>query len=98
MTLTSLPKPSTAGLEEHDDSEDEDDDERDDGCSDAGGENGSIPGKAEERNVGLSGSKRRIRTPAECPFHREEILQIWSRFVPDFSLLQAQFKFVSKDP
>lgn len=80
MTLTSLPKPSTGGPGEDDDSEDEEDAEQgDDGFGDAAGGYGHRPGKAGGRNGGLPGSRRRTRTPAECPFDREEILQIWSR-------------------
>lgn len=80
MTLASLPKPSTAGLGEVDDSEEEDDDQGDGRIGDAGGGRGSRSGEAGERHGGLPGSRRKTRMLAACPFDREEILQIWLRY------------------
>lgn len=84
MTLTSLPKPFSGGPGNGDDSEEEDDNEHDY----RGG--GSRSEKTLGTISGRPGSWRRNRTPAECPFDREEILQIWSRFDPIALYFQAQ--------
>lgn len=80
MTLASLPKPYTGRLGEDDDSEEEDE-ERDCSTSDGRGGHGRRSEKARGRIGGLPCSRRKARIPAECPFDREEILQIWSRSV-----------------
>lgn len=74
-------------LGDGDDSDEEDDgdsDERDRGTADGGGGGRSRPVEAAGGNGGpRTGGRMKIRMPAECPFDREEILGIWSRYASE---------------
>ena len=91
MTLTSLPKPPMGELGQDDAPENEDGDESDDFSSRARGGDGTVSGKAAGLTGGLPGKRVTNRVPAECPFDRDEILQIWSRFAPVGSSLSCTY-------
>lgn len=75
MTLTSIPKPSTASGDS-DDSEEESEGNRDHFGS-IGGRSGQSEWRAEPG--GNPGSRNSRWRSAECPFDRDEIIQIWAR-------------------
>ncbi len=80
MTLSSLPTPFTADSGDSDDSEEDEE----------GGDRGTAAGSTWSGGVsrsgggrgGRPGSRRKRGVPVECPFDREEILQIWARCTP----------------